>query len=120
MRASRDGAAGQTFEQLGIAGGVLEEGNQTLGGTEGRRAGLEEAAPEALNDRGLLFRIEELLPARPRGGDIHRRKETPLGEATVQAHLPVAGALELLKDKVVQTTAGLDQGGGEQRQTTAA
>ncbi len=51
-----------------------------------------------------------------RGVDVDGGIDPALGETTVEAQLHVAGALELLEDRLVHAAVRLDEGGGEDRQ----
>ncbi len=51
--------------------------------------------------------------------DVDGREDAAVDQLAVQVQLHVAGALELLEDHVVHPGAGVDQGGGDDRQRAA-
>ena len=73
-------------------------------------------------DPDLLQQVrldQQILAAGAGAVDVDRRVDALLGDAAVQVHFGVAGALELLVDHLVHLAAGVDQRGGDDGQRAA-
>src|SRR6266516_2984828 len=100
---------------VGLAGAhPVDHHLQRLGGLQ--RA---EDAAELPGDHQLLLAEQQLFLAGRGAVDVEGGEDAALGEFAVQAHLHVAGALELLEDHLVHARAGVDQCGCEDRQRAA-
>src|SRR5476651_551649 len=67
-----------------------------------------------------LVRLDQqFLAAGARFVQVDRRVDALLGQAALQVHLHIAGALEFLVDHVVHARAGFDQRGGDDGQRAA-
>src|SRR5674536_265055 len=104
-------------QKLGVRPGLLHLVQQQLQ----RLAGLQgvQYPAQLEDDAELVGRHQDLLLAGAGGVDVDRREDPLVGELPVQLELHVASALELLEDHRVHRGAGLDQGGGQDRQRSA-
>src|SRR5690606_24303857 len=79
-----------------------------------------EGTTQAPGDLDLLGREQLLFATGARGVDVDGREDALVGEGTREPELHVAGALELLEDRLVHLRSGLDERGREDRQRAAA
>src|SRR5215831_1910139 len=74
---------------------------------------------ELPDDLQLVWGQQQVFLAGAGGVHVDGREDPLVGELPAQPQLHVAGPLELLEDHLVGTGAGLDQGGGEDRDRAA-
>src|SRR5215475_3501489 len=74
---------------------------------------------ELPDDLQLFGGHQQVFLAGAGGVHVHGGEDPLVGELTAQPQLHVAGPLELLEDHLVRAGAGLDQGGGQDRDRAA-
>src|SRR6201999_2409289 len=67
----------------------------------------------------ILALYQQVFLTRAGLENIHGREDTLVGDLTVEDDFRVTGALELFEDDFVHAAAGIDQGGGDDRERAA-
>src|SRR4051812_43548316 len=68
----------------------------------------------------LIWTEELVFTTRAAGRDVDSREDPLLGKRAIELDFAVSSALELLENDVVHAGAGLDEGGGDNRERPAA
>ena len=100
-----------TFEHFRVRREFFDEHQETLNGF------LRFVTGEAASNEVDLFQFprlqQEFFAARSGQKDVNGRINSLIANFSVQDHFHVAGTFELLKDQLVHTAAGFDQGCGD-------
>ena len=112
---------GDLVEELGVGAERLEAVDEQFqpGGGVAVGGKAAEHAAQLPHHLQLLAVEQQLLVASARRVDVDRRVDPSLGESPVEPQLHVAGALELLEDRLVHPAVRLDEGRGENRERAA-
>src|SRR5438309_2651242 len=104
-------------EEIRVRLGVLHLVEKELHRVDGAHLHEDAAQHPHLGERRLVD--EQLLLAGAGLADVERREDALVGDLAVEDDLRVAGALELLEDHLVHLRAGIDEGGGDDRERAA-
>src|SRR5580765_732038 len=104
-------------QELLVGLGELELVQQELHALDGVE--LRECLAKEPDFLKLVLLEEQLFFPGPRLLDVDSRKDALVHQPAVEVNLHVAGSLELLEDDVVHPAAGIDDGGGHDRQRAA-
>ncbi len=109
--------AGHRGEEFAVGLGLGQPAQQQLHGFD-RRERVQHLAqhPDAVQ---LIGWQQQLFLARAGAIDVDGGEDALVHQPAVEVDLHVAGALELLEDDVVHAAAGIDQGGGDDRERAA-
>src|SRR5258707_794952 len=105
-----------TGEHLRVRREFLHEEEQSLDGLDRLVPG--ETAADDVDLVQVSLRKQKLLPTRAALEDIDGRVDAQVADLAIEDELHVAGALELEKDELIHTAAGLNERGGDNGKRT--
>ncbi len=104
-------------QELGVALGAIHAIGQQFHRLD--RVHVAEHLVKDINPLQFVLGPQQFFLAGAGGAHVDGRPDALVDQLTVEVELHVAGALELLENHVVHPAAGVDEGGGQNRQGAA-